>query len=139
MAYSNVPIFPQTVRNSVYQITNGNGTTIETIFTGATNGTKIESIIVTSTDTSPRDISLYFTISATNYYLTTISIPATAGSIDSVPCVNILGNIQFPGLARDPNGNPYLYITSTTTLSVNAPVTITSGKFINIICSGGDF
>lgn len=139
MAVTNTPIFPQTIINPILQLTNGTGTTVTAVFAGGTNGTKIESIIVTSTDTSARDLTFYLTVSATNYALTTITIPITAGTVNNVPSVNILGSVQMPGLARDSNGNPYIYIASGTTLSANAVTTITSAKVINIICQGGNF
>lgn len=139
MSVTNTPIYPQLIVSSVLQLNNASGTTIETVLVGGTNGTKIESILVSSTDTSARDITFYITISATSYAITTVTIPITAGTINSAPCINILGNAQFPGLARDSNGNPYLYLTSADTLSVSALTTITSGKVINVYYQGGSY
>lgn len=139
MPVTNTPIFPQLIRNSVITIVNGDAQTYKTVFTPGSNGSKIESIVVSSTDTSARDITVNFTISATNYQLSVVSIPITAGTVNSVPCVNLLASTQLPGLAKDANGNPYLYLASGTTLTVNAPVTVTSAKTITFVVQGGDY
>jgi hypothetical protein len=139
VAVTATPIFPQTIRNAVLTLNNASAETVTVLYTGGANGSKIENLLVTSTDTSARDISLYFVISSTDYLVGTISIPATSGSVDSVPTVNLLASANLPGLARDANGNPYLYVGSTTSLAVGALTTITSGKQIQFIAQGGDY
>ena len=79
MAGTATPIFPQTVKNYVAQILPADTTTKKTLVTGATNGTKIESITVASTDTSARDLLLYLTVSAVDYLLGTVAIPINSG------------------------------------------------------------
>jgi hypothetical protein len=139
LAVTATPIFPQAIRNAVLTLTNSSGETITTLYTAGSNGSKIENLLVTSTDTSARDVSLYFVISSTDYLVGTVSIPATSGSADSVPTVNLLASANLPGFSRDANGNPYLYLGSTTTLAVGALTTITSGKQIQFIAQGGDY
>lgn len=139
MAGTVTPIFPQTVQNWAVQILPADTTTLKTIATGATNGTKVEMINVTSTDTSARDVSLYWTISATNYVIGTVSIPITAGNTNSAPSVNLLSNAQIPNLQRDSNGNPYLYVKSGTTLAIASLTTVTTAKAIQVTSQGGDF
>lgn len=133
------PIFPQSVQNFVQQIQNADGTTVKTLVSGGANGTKIESINVTSTDTSARDVAIYLTVSATNYLLATISIPATAGSVDNIVSVDLLRNAQWPALAFDNNGNKYLYVANGSTLSVGALTAVTSAKAIQFVAQGGNF
>jgi hypothetical protein len=133
------PIFPQTVKNYVQQIQNSDGTTIKTLAAGGANGSKIEVINITSTDTSARDIALYMLVSAVSYLLTTISIPITAGSVNNVISVDILRNAQFPALTFDNNGNKYIYVANGSTLQIAALTTVTSTKAIQIFAQGGDF
>ena len=139
MAGTSTPIFPQTVKNYAVAIANADGSTIKTICSGATNGTKIESLIVSSTDTSARDVTLYMTISSVNYILGTVSIPANSGNTNALVSIDILRNAQIPGLAYDSNSNKYLYVGSGTTLGIAALTTITSAKNIFAIAQGGDF
>lgn len=139
MAVTATPIFPQTIKDYVIQILPADTTTLKTVCAGATNGTKIESIIVTSTDTSARDVTLYKTISAVDYALCCITIPITAGTINGTASIDILRNINIPGTAFDPNGNKYIYIASGTTLKIASGTTVTAAKVINVVASGGDF
>ena len=86
-----------------------------------------------------RDITINFTISATNYQIAQISIPLSSGTANNVAAVNILQSSMLPNVCKDSNGNPYMYIASGTTLTINAPVTITSGKTITSVIQGGDY
>lgn len=139
MAGTATPIYPQTINVGVAAIANADAQTYKTIATGGTNGTKIESLIVSSSDTSARDITVNLTRSAVNYQLAQISIPATAGYLDTVPSVDIMRSAFLPGTAYDSNGNKYLYLKSGDTLTINAPVTVTTAKTIQAVASGGDF
>ena len=144
MTASNLPIFPSTLLSAAVQFTNSTSTTVPTtILAAQTNGAKLEAIMITSTDTSARDVSVYVTISATNYLLGTVSIPAGAGLTDTVPAVNFLtalssGAAMLP-LPVDANGNRYLYLQSTASLTATPGTTITSAKTIQIITVGGAF
>lgn len=141
MTVTATPIFPQTITNEVVNISNSTSTNLVTAYTGGTNGSKIEMWNIASTDTAARYLQIWFTISATSYLLGTIAIPLTSGdsSTGVVPSVNVLGNQYLPGLPRDSNGNPYLYIASGTTLQISVITAVTSGKTITSIIHGGDF
>lgn len=138
MAVTSTPVFEQAINVLPVQILAADNQTYKTAFTAGANGSKIESMIVTSNDTSARDITINITRSATNYQLAQISIPITAGYLNTAPCVNILQHAQFPGLAYDANGNKYLLLKSGDTLTVNAPVSLTAAKAFTIFTSGGD-
>lgn len=140
MAGTATPIFPQTVKTFVAQIQNSDGTSKVTIATGATNGTKIESLNVTSTDgVGSRDLKLYMTVSGVDYLLGTISLAASSGNTNALPSIDILRNVQIPGLAYDSNGNRILYIANGATLRMAAGSTVTSGTIIAAVGIGGDF
>jgi hypothetical protein len=139
MAVTSTPIYPQAIVNAAAQIVNATGSALVTLVTGGTNGTKIESLNVSSTDTSARDIQLWMTISAVNYLLGTVSIPANAGNVNNIVSVDILRNIQIPSLAYDNNGNKYLYVASGAVLSIAALTTVTSAKAIAALAQGGNF
>ena len=133
------PIFPQAIVNSVAQINNAAAQTLQTLVAGGTNGTKIESITATSTDTAAHDVQLWLTISSVNYLLGTISVPAGAGNSSGVPSVDFLKNAQITSFAYDANGNKYIYVANGATLSISSVVTVTSGKLIQAYASGGSF
>lgn len=139
MAVTNTPIFPQALNTGIVQILAADTQTYKTLFTAGVNGSKVEAIFMSSNDTSARDVTLNITRSASNFQISQINIPLTAGFLNSAPSVNIMGNSQVVGLPRDPNGNPYIYLKSGDTLTINAPVTLTAAKSITAIAMGGDF
>jgi hypothetical protein len=139
MSGTATPIFPQTVKNYAAQILNADASNKKALVTGATNGTKIEAITVSSTDTSARDLQLVMTIGAVDYILTTVSIPASSGTTNAVPAVDILRTAQWPGLSFDANGNKILYVASGAVLNVKSLTTVTTGKEIDALAIGGDF
>lgn len=139
---TSTPVFPQTLGNKATAFLNGTGNGVAnklTIYTAGANGSKVESIIVSSTDTSARDMVFLITISGTNYILTMISIPITAGLTNAIPCVDILRHTQFPGLANDANGNRYLYLANGTTFCAYMNTTITSAKEVDVFVQAGDY
>jgi hypothetical protein len=141
---TNTPIFPQTIVNSVVSITNATGNGIGnavTIRAGSTNGDKIESIAITSTDTSARVLTLIITISATNYIIGTVNIPIEAGTDGaSTAAVSLLEiNSMLPWIRRDQNNRGYLYIANGTTLKAFAQTTVTAAKQIDIFAQIGAY
>ena len=139
MAGTPTPIFPQLIKNYVQTILPADTTTIKALVVAGTNGTKIESINITSTDTAVRDLAIYATISAVNYLIGTITIPITAGNTNAIPSIDVLRHLQLPSLAYDSNGNKYLYLASGTTLSISVLSTVTTAKQITVFAQGGDY
>jgi hypothetical protein len=144
MAVSNVPFFPQALLSPPTQFTNSTSTSVPTQILGTkTNGAKIEAILVASTDTSARDFNLYLNVSATNYLIGTVSIPANSGNSNSAPTVNLLsaltGASALLPIPKDSNGNPFLYLDSNTALYAAPATTITSAKVWNIVVIGESF
>jgi L-serine deaminase len=138
MSLSNLPFFPQSINTDKQTIVNADAQTVKAVSAAGTNGSKVSMLQATSTDTTARDVILYITISATNYQLGQISLPITAGALNSTPTVNLLNSSQLQ-LPVDANGNPYIYLASGATLSVSAPVTITSAKTVTILATREDY
>lgn len=138
---TNVPAFPSTVANAVAVINNASGTGKVTVRTASANGDKIESICLTSTDTSARVLNVIITVSATDYQIGTINVPITAGTdAAATAAVSLLeNNSMMPFLRKDSNGRAYLYLANGSTLSLAAQVAITSGKQINVFAQIGAY
>lgn len=140
MANSNVPMFIQVIQGWPAQLANGSGQTPVAVLTAGSNaGSRLNSLIVTSTDTAARDLQFSIFRGSTTYILGTVNIPLSAGNINSVPSINILGSTQIPGIAYDSNGNPYMDFKAGDVLQAEALTTVTSGKTISIYGYGGDF
>lgn len=125
--------FLQTPQDFQVQILPADTTGNKTIATAGTNGTKILAIMVTSSDTTARDIQLKRTVGGTDHVISTFSIPITAGFINSTPSVNLFNHPQMPNLPRDSNGNPFIQLESGSTLTVASLTTVTAAKIINIV------
>lgn len=146
MAVSNVPIFPASILNKVVQFTSTTSTSVPTsVITAQANGCKIEQILVSNSDTSAHDVNLYINAGSTNYQVCAISIPLSAGIVDSVPAVSLFKALtgtstMFP-LTLDANGNPYLYLDNLTSLYMQpgSSTAVAASKVINIHVSGGAF
>jgi lipoprotein-anchoring transpeptidase ErfK/SrfK len=135
MTVTATPIFPQSIVNFVVVIPGT--TTTQTLASAGTNGTKIESINVSNTSTSIVTISLYVTISSTQYLLSQFSIPASSGNSTSVPSINLLNNTQLPSTSYDSNGNKYLYLANGSSLQATASGTFTGN--VTFFSQGGNY
>lgn len=146
MAGTSTPIFPQTIKNYAVQILPADTTALKTVVTGATNGTKVEMLVMTSTDTSARDVQLFLNDGSTSYLLGTISIPANSGNTNALLSQSLLVSsttvapylpfFQFP---LDSNGNRYIYVASGWTLKAACLTTVTTAKVLNFVVQAGDF
>src|SRR4051794_32654395 len=139
MSVTATPIFPQAVNAAVGTIANADGTTVKTVLTAGTNGSKVEALTVSSTDTSDRVVNVYLTRSAVNYLLCTLTVPLSSGNDAAVSPVDVFHHARVPGLSYDANGNRVLYLKSGDTLSWGCTTTVTSGKTLTALAQGGDY
>jgi hypothetical protein len=135
MAGTSTPIFPQSVKNGKVQIANADAQSQKTVYTAAANGDKVTSLVAVSTDTSARDVQISITNGGTSYPIGTTSVPAGAGNASSTPSVNMINQVNIPGLAYDSDGNPYIHLVTGDTLTVSALTTVTSGKLITVVAA----
>jgi len=133
------PTFPKQPQNGKIQILNGTGTANVTVYTAGASGTKVVAILVSSTDTSPRDVQIKVTNGGTDYVLGTKTIPANSGTAAGTAAVNLLDPNVIVGLPLDSDGNPFIYLISGDTLTAAALTTVTSAKAININAVVADF
>lgn len=141
MAVTSTPVFVQTPKNYKLQIVNADGTSLKTIATGGTNGTKISAIVVTSNDTAARNVTWGITTSAVFFPLGTVQIPITAGQVDLTnTAVNLLDIGKTPGLPVDSDGNPYIFLSGTgDTLQAEVTTSVTAAKAVTFVAIGADF
>src|ERR1017187_9667223 len=119
MTTTSTSFYPVSFSNTGITILPATASGEVTLATGTTNGSKITSIFVSSTDTTARDIVISLSISATVYDLFTFSCPITAGLTNAIPCVNVLTHANALGcFPLDSNGQPYLYLAGTGSLLV---------------------
>lgn len=140
MAVSHQPIFAQTLKLGAVQILPADTTSLKTIYTAAADGSRVNNLLITSTDTAAKDVQLVLTVSAVDYVLGTITIPANTGFTAAVVSLNMF---QHAGLVnvlnQDNNGNKYLDLESGAILKIKALTTVTAAKIINIVAQVADY
>lgn len=143
MAQNVNPTFVKTPNNGLAQISTGSGSATVTVYTGGVSGTKVVSITATSCCTSAFDVQWGITNGGTFYPIGDKSVPASAGSTNSVPAVNLLdpSSAGTQGLPIDSDGNPFIFLKSTAdTLTAKAPGgPVPASTAITLTVMSGDF
>jgi len=124
-------------RKALAQVLNATGTASVTVVTAGANGNKVVNLIATSTDTATQTIAVSLVRSATTFLLATTSVPASSGNASGVAPVDLLTVV--PNLARDQDGQSYLFMESGDTLVVNAGAAVTAGKTISVHSDHAEF
>lgn len=133
------PTFPKQPSTNRVQILPADTTTSKTGYTAGASGSKIVSIIATSTDTVARDITVSITNGGTAYLLGTKTVPITSGFVAGTPAVSLLDSAVIVGMPFDSDGNEFLYLISGDTLTFASLVTVTAAKAITIHVFAVDF
>lgn len=107
MAFSFQPFFPQSLVSVL--VANVAVTTTTNVVTGGVNGTKIEALILNSTDTIDHNLTFAINVSGTYANIGSILVPANTGNVNVLP-ISVFANAAFAFLPQDPNGNKYLYL-----------------------------
>ena len=152
MAVTSTPAFIQAVVCSTQYIDNSTGaytfapntgslTGLVSVVAGGTNGTVVESISVTTTDTSNN--VLWFVMNPNpgvlgNRVLTVVTIAAGSGTNGTLPPVDVLRGSQAPAGVYDVNGNKIIYVPNGYTLYAGVQSAVTSGKELSIQAFGGN-
>jgi hypothetical protein len=140
MAGTATPIFPQTIQTGVVQFLPADTTALKTIVTPGANGCKVESLLISSTDTVARDMQIIITKGGTDYLLCTFNLTARAGDTAAAANFNVFASSMISNsLPKDVNGNPYLYLANGAVLKARMQATITAAKAVSVVANYGDF
>ena len=142
MAANTEPVFvasPLTVAANTQignTVVNSDGTTAKDIVNGATDGSLIQDLNVTSNDTSAVELLVYLHDGTNAFLLGTVDVPAGSGTTTSAPSVSLLNVSNMPALGKRDDGA--LFIASGQKLQVAASAAVTSGKTVTITALGGN-
>jgi hypothetical protein len=131
MAANTSPIFELTVTCGAPQtFASGDASTKKTLVTGGTYGTRIDSIMVSTDDTSAVNLAFHITIGGTDYYIGNVSVPIGSGytSVARVDAITTLAPLQG-----------YLVLPASALLKCNCVATMTAAKITTVVPQGGDF
>lgn len=113
--------------------------TYKTIFTAGADGSLIEAIAITTTDTVANAILLRIKEGSNTYPLGHITVPASSGQ-GTINAVSGLNRGNLPFVQVDANGNPVIKLEAGYTIEacLNANYT-TASRALYVTCLGGDF
>lgn len=138
MAVTATPVCAQAVNFGIGQIANADTTTLKTIWTAGANGSLLQALGLSSTDTSDRTINFYVTRSGTDYLICTITATANAGNSATIAAIDVLRHAMWPWCMYDAAGNRQLRLKSGDVLKFASTATITAAKLITCYADGED-
>ena len=140
MGLSNLPVFPQKIQAWAVQLTNGIGTTITQLMAAGANGSIVESMNVSLTDTVANSLFVYLQDgSAVNHLLGAVTVPTSSGNVAGTPAIDIIRSGMIPGLIVDANGNFVLYVPSGFKVMVASGAAPAAGKIQDVVAMGADY
>ena len=135
MAANTSPIFPLVVQTSAATIVNADGTAEKPLVTAGANGTRIDAVSITSTDTATVTLTVMLHDGTTSYAVGEIAVPAGAGTNGSTPAIKGLSAGSLPWL--DASGS--LFLKTGWSLRVAAKGAVTSGATVALVAFSGDY
>jgi hypothetical protein len=130
------PVFIGTRRSVGVEMDNADSTNQVSLFAAGTNGSLIEAISVTSTDTAAVELDLYLYDGAASFSLGSVTVPIGAGTNGGTAnAVDGLNQTELPWLRDDLT----LALGAGCTLKAAAHAAITSGKVVHVSVFGGDY
>jgi hypothetical protein len=90
------PAFVTTPKNPAVAFANADATAFKTLMTAGASGSRLDSLIGTSTDTVANVLQLAVTKSAVDYVIGEVAIPANAGTNGVVKSVAVLNATDIP-------------------------------------------
>lgn len=135
MAANTTPIFPLTVQTSAAAIVNADGTGEKTLVTAGANGTRIDAVSITSTDTAAVTLTVLVHDGTTSYAVGEIAVPAGSGTNGSAPAIKGLSAEFLPWL--DASGS--LFLKTGWSLRVAAKAAVMSARTVAVVAFSGDY
>lgn len=131
MAANTTPLFTLTPKNGGQTFVNADSTNLKTLITAGDYGFRLDSISITSDDTSARNIAFYVSVGGTDYYIGNVPVVIGAG-YGAVPKVDGMSFLK-------PAALDFLVIPAGALLKCNMVVAVTAAKVVTVVAIGGDF
>lgn len=132
---ANRPIFPASIKTSALDIENADGTSEQDLLTAGASGSRINSISVTSDDTSAVVLQFFYNDLTTSHLIGSVSVPTLSGTDGSAPAVSVLNITDMPFLGED----LALYLLALKKITVAAVSAVTTAKKVSLVATYGDY
>lgn len=126
------PTLPTNLKNAAVTIVNADASALKTILTADGTFWDVTSLNVTSDDTSGRILSFYITISATDYLIGSVSVPAASGTDGTTASVNVFSSSMMQLMTYDAFANRILHLDTGIVLKCKSTTTVTAAKTVTI-------
>jgi len=131
-----LPIFQSGPSNGTPQTILPADTTAEkTIYTAGSDGALVDSVFVTSDDTSDVVLNVFINNGTTSFLIGAVTIPTLSGTDGTAPTINLLNLASLPALQAGGG----LTLQPTHKLNVSAQSAVTTAKTVTITAAGGDY
>lgn len=131
------PSFIATVKTPVVAFANADSTTFKAIMTAGASGSRLDSLIASSSDTVSNVLQLAVQVSAVDYVIGEVTIPANAGTNGTAKSVAVLNATDIPGLAYTENGA--LYLATGAALRGRMKTAVAGAFVVHLTGAGGDY
>jgi hypothetical protein len=130
MAANTSPIFELVPTDACVTIVPADASTLKTVQTAGSNGSRVDSIMISSNDTSAVNLAFYITLGGVDYYIGNVNVPIGAGytTVTRVDGMTTLAPLLG-----------YLALAPSAILKANAVATVTAAKTVTIVAMGGDY
>lgn len=124
------PIFELTPTVKGVQFTSADTTSKKNVQTGGTNGTRVDSIMVSTNDTATVNLAFYINDGSTDFYIGNVVVAAGSGytTVARVDAISTLSPILG-----------YLVLPANYILKCNCVATMTAAKTTDVAAMGGDY
>lgn len=135
MAKTFKPPFPQTIQNYAVDFVNADGTTMQALVAGATEGTRVDTIVATTDEVVANVLNIELYDGATAYRIGQVAIPAGAGTDGTTKAISVLNDIELPFLKEDLS----ILVENGWSLRVAPNTAVGSGDTLNVVAIAGDY
>lgn len=129
------PIFPLVVQTSAVNIVNADGTNEKTLVTAGSNGTRVDVVVMSTTEVVGNFISVILNDGATSYVVGWLPVQSGAGTDNLNNAIKVLNLAYLPWL--DASGS--LFLKSGWTLKIAAKTAVAAGKTLSLVAFSGDY
>lgn len=125
-------------KTPVAGFTNADGTAFKTIMTAGTLGSRIDSLIASNTDAANSYVlQLAVQVSAVDYVIGEVLIPAGAASNGTTKSVAALNSTTIPALAHTEAES--LFLAAGVSLRARVKTPMAGGSFVQLVGIAGDY
>lgn len=130
--------FIATPKTPVLGFANADGTAFKTLMTAGALGSRIDSVIASTTDAAnPYVLQLAVQVSAIDYIIGEVLIPAGAGSNGTTKSVAAISSLNIPALANTESES--LFLAAGASLRARLKTPAAGSTFVQLVGIAGDY